>query len=271
MKLVQRRSDTSLGQVKPDAPFGLAALVAHTGIPAPTLHHWLRLGLLPPAHREHSRRNTYDERHVQAARLVRVLRERRGLSLDEIAAVLPSLLEAGEQEAFRPEIWNAAIAAHLRRVQPAEAPAELLDAAAAAFARLGFAEVRVDDVCAAVGMAKGSFYRWFASKEDAYNAAVRHVGARVDTALRDGPGPATAEEAVALLASAVGPHLALLLEAGSRAARGDAGTATALGACIGAIERTLSCTSGFMSQRGRRWLETVFGRAALSAVGLLEG
>jgi len=271
MKLVRRRSDTSLPQVKPDPVFGLAELVARTGVPAPTLHHWLRLGLLPPPHRERSRRNAYDEQHVQAARLVRVLRERRRLSLDEIGAVLPSLIEAGEPQAFRPEMWNAAIAAHLRRVQPAEPPAELLDAAAAAFARLGFAEVRVDDVCAAVGMAKGSFYRWFASKEDAYNAAVRHVGVRVDAALRDGPGPESAEGAVALLAATVGPHLALLLEAGSRAARGDTETAAALGACIGAIQRTLSCTAGFRSQRGRSWLETVFGRAALSAIGLLQG
>ena len=33
--------------------------------------------------------------------------------------------------------------------------------------RFGYAEVRVEDVCVAAGMAKGSFYRWFESKGDA--------------------------------------------------------------------------------------------------------
>jgi AcrR family transcriptional regulator/predicted DNA-binding transcriptional regulator AlpA len=265
---VRRRTTTSLGQDKPDPELGLSDLVARTGVPAPTLHHWLRLGVLPPPVRSGSRRNTYDQRHIQAARLIRVLRERRGLSLEEIAAVLPTLLEAGEQEAFRPEMWSAAIAAHIRRVQPAAPPPELLDAAAAAFAHLGYGEVRVDDLCAAVGMAKGSFYRWFTSKDDAYNAAVRHVGTRVDAELRAREPPATPEEAVVLLAEAVRPHLALLLEAGSRAVRGDAAAAGALGSSIAAIERTLSSVSGFSSQGGRTWLETVFGKAALSAVGV---
>jgi len=182
--------------------------------------------------------------------------------------MLPSLLEAGDKEAFRPEMWSAAMAAHIRRVQPAAPPADLLDAAAGAFAELGYGEVRVDDLCAAVGIAKGSFYRWFASKDDAYNAAVRHVGARVDAELRAREPPTTPEDAVDLLADAVRPYLALLLEAGSRAVRGDGDTADALGSCIAAIERTLSCLSAFSSGGGRSWLETVFGKAALAAVGM---
>jgi len=237
-------------------------------VPGPTLHHWLRLGLLPPPLTSAARRNSYDERHVRAARLVRLLRERRGLSLDEISTILPSLLAADEAEAFRPEMWTSAMAAHVRRVQPAEPPPELLDAAVAAFGRLGYSEVRVEDLCVTAGMAKGSFYRWFESKGDAYEAAIRHVGVRVDATLREREDPASPEEAVSMLADAVGPHLALLLEAGSRADRGDAGTAGALVATVQTIERTLSCLPGFGRRDGWSLLETVFGRAGLSAVGI---
>jgi len=242
--------------------------MTRSGVPGPTLHHWLRLGLLPAPLTSDAHRNSYDDRHVRAARLVRLLRERRGLSLDEIATILPSLLEADEAEAFRPEMWTAAMAAHVRRVQPAEPPPELLDAAVSAFGRLGYAEVRVEDVCVAAGMAKGSFYRWFESKGDAYDAAIRHVGTRVDAELREKADPGSPEEALSMLADAVGPHLALLLEAGSRAVRGDPGTAAALVATVRGIERTLSCLPGFGRRDGGSWLETVFGRAGLSAVGI---
>jgi AcrR family transcriptional regulator/predicted DNA-binding transcriptional regulator AlpA len=247
---------------------GLSELVARTGVPAATLHHWLRLHLLPPPVRVGARRNSYDERHVRAARLVRVLRERRRLSLEEIAAVLPSLLEVDEHEAFRPDMWNAAIAAQMRQVQPSDPPAALLDAAAAAFTQAGYADVRVDDLCAAAGMAKGSFYRWFASKDDAFNAAVRHVGAKASVALQRHELPKTPDEAVALLVTVMAPHIPLLLEAGGRAVRGNAGAASALRGSVEVIQRTLAERSGLRSRAARRWLETVFGRAALTAVGV---
>jgi AcrR family transcriptional regulator/predicted DNA-binding transcriptional regulator AlpA len=263
---VPRHSDTS--QTKSRGQLGLSRLVDLTGVPAATLHHWLRLQLLPPPVRLGARRNVYDERHVRAARLIRVLREHRRLPLEEIAAVLPTLMEVDEQEAFRPEMWNAAIAAQIRQVQPAEPPTELLDAAVAAFTQAGYAEVRVDDVCAAVGMAKGSFYRWFVSKDDAFNAAVRHVGAKASHELSERELPKTPDDAVGLLVTVMAPHVPLLLEAGVRAVRGDAGAAEALLGSVEAIQLTLAERSGLRSRAARRWLETVFGRAALTAVGI---
>src|SRR5215471_4638859 len=194
----------------------LADLVDRTGVPAATLHFWRRRGLLPPAKRVAANRFVYDERHEQAAQLVHVLREERRMPLDDIAAVLLSLLDAPSQEAFRPQMWDAVLAAQERHLRPAEPPSELVNAVRDVFAERGYAFVSVDDLCAAAGIAKGSFYRWFASKDDAYVMAVRSIGDCIEAELAvhaDGAGVAAAQDA---LGRAALPYLALLLEAGSQ-------------------------------------------------------
>src|SRR2546428_11309082 len=86
--------------------FPIRELVARTGVPAATIHHYLRMGLLPPARRTAPNRFLYDERHVQALRLIPVLRERRRLPPPAIRRILPDLLELEQDHAVRPEIWD---------------------------------------------------------------------------------------------------------------------------------------------------------------------
>src|SRR5439155_19252185 len=95
--------------------FAIGELVARTGVPAATVHHYLRMGLLPPARRTAPNRFLYDERHVQALRLIRVLRERRGLPLPVIRRVLPDLLGLERDQAFRPEMWDRAVGIQMGR------------------------------------------------------------------------------------------------------------------------------------------------------------
>lgn len=52
-------------------------------------------------------------------------------------------------------------------------PAEILDAALAAFAERGFAATRLDDVAARAGITKGTLYLYFRNKEDLFKAVVR--------------------------------------------------------------------------------------------------
>src|SRR5499427_7911296 len=52
-------------------------------------------------------------------------------------------------------------------------PAEILDAALAAFAERGFAATRLDDVAARAGITKGTLYLYFSSKEELFKAVVR--------------------------------------------------------------------------------------------------
>lgn len=52
-------------------------------------------------------------------------------------------------------------------------PAEILQAALSVFAESGFAAAKLDDVARRAGVAKGSLYRYFETKEDLFRAVVK--------------------------------------------------------------------------------------------------
>jgi AcrR family transcriptional regulator len=60
-----------------------------------------------------------------------------------------------------------------RRRRKDERPGEIVEAGLAEFAATGFAATRLEDVAKRAGIAKGTIYRYFASKEALFEAAVR--------------------------------------------------------------------------------------------------
>jgi AcrR family transcriptional regulator/predicted DNA-binding transcriptional regulator AlpA len=120
------------------ARYRLGDLVALTGVPASTIHHYLSHGQLPPPERRSSNAFVYDDRHVAALRAIRSRRLR------------------GRAEA------------------PA-ARTRLVDAAIAAFSRDGYQHVSVRSLCARAGVAKGTFYRYFQDKDALFLTAVTEV------------------------------------------------------------------------------------------------
>jgi AcrR family transcriptional regulator len=198
--------------------YTIGELVERTGVPATTIHHYRTLGLLPPPDAVSANRFVYDERHVQALRLIRLLRERRQLALETIREVLPELL-ASDEEAFRPEMWDEVVASH----GGSGTRDAIVAAARHAFAERGYADVNVADVADAVGVGKGTVYRHFASKEDLFTAAaaaaVASVGARFDDEIALLAAPVDQAGAEAALAAALGSELALLVELANRGLR----------------------------------------------------
>jgi AcrR family transcriptional regulator/predicted DNA-binding transcriptional regulator AlpA len=192
----------------------LSDLVHATGVPASTIHHYLKCSLIPPPTRSALNRFRYDERHVTALRLIRRMRERKGLGLEEIAAQLPGLLQ-------RPDVLAD-------EADESDAAGRILEAAIKSFQTNSFNEVTVADVAELAGVAKGSVYRYFASKEELFTAAIEQVLATTATEFAQtiqrlgGPeGVAstpqrTAEEFAGLAAGA----MPMLLELGTRAAKG---------------------------------------------------
>src|SRR5262245_10616903 len=89
----------------------VAELRGRSGVPVSTIHHYRARGLLPPVEPLPTERTRYGEDQLRALKLIRRLRERRGLSLDRIAEILPELL-ASEQEAFQPAMWDRLLRAH---------------------------------------------------------------------------------------------------------------------------------------------------------------
>jgi AcrR family transcriptional regulator len=163
-------------------------------------------------------------------------------------------------------MWDAVIAAQVRRLQPATPPAELLDVVRDVFAGRGYAFVSVDDLCAAAGIAKGSFYRWFESKDDAYVTAVRSIGERTEALLAVQPGGVGMKAAERALGAAVRPYLALLLEAASRTMQGEAAVGSALIDALNAMERSFARLVGSHRAMARRRLEDVLARVVSIAV-----
>lgn len=218
--------------------FPIAELVRRTGVPSSTVHFYLREGLLPAPSRTARNRFLYDERHVQAVRLIRALRRHRRYTVPVIRRILPELLGMGEADAFRPEMWDRAVdlrAARSRRPSPRD---RLVRAAIEAFSHAGYAEVNVDELCRAARIAKGSFYRHFRSKEELFAQAAGDAAAEVVTAFREarGAGPGTAE----MLLGCLEPRLPIVLEVLRRAAQGREGAPGAAQRVLGTIATGIS-------------------------------
>jgi AcrR family transcriptional regulator len=78
---------------------------------------------------------------------------------------------------------------------------ELVAAARRVFERDGYSGARVADIAAGAGVAHGSFYTYFSSKQDAFLAVMRAVGVQFREAIAGPPGEVHADAYHALDAS----------------------------------------------------------------------
>lgn len=211
--------------------FPISELVERSATPPATIHHYLRLGLLPAPRRAAPNRFLYDARHVEHLRLIRLLRERRRLPLPVIRRILPDLAEMEDEQAFRPEMWDRVMAPHLRRGRGRPPQVRLLDAAKDAFSRRGYADVRVEDICRAARVAKGSFYRHYRTKEDLFLAAAESSAKEVARGFAESLGPGTHPESrgAEALAEAIAARLPLFLDLFAHALQGRPGHRAAAG------------------------------------------
>lgn len=204
--------------------FSMSEIVQRTGVPAATVRYYLAEGLLPAPVKAAANRFLYDERHVEVVQLVRLLRERRGLSLETIGRLLPELLPdlVGQPQrgVFRPEMWGEVLTRGRAAAGGPSMRDRLVEIGTVAFSGRGYAEVTVDDVCREADIAKGSFYRHFASKEELFLAVSETVARRAADAFLvwASAGSVTPADAVPALADAMAPHLAVVLDLTSLAA-----------------------------------------------------
>jgi AcrR family transcriptional regulator len=252
---------------------GISELSARTGVPAATIHHYLRQGLLPVPLRVARNRFLYDGRHVRRLRLVRALRTSRGLSLDAIRAILPRLAGLEEADAFRPAMWDRLLERRSETSRRRAPATRLLDAATAAFARYGYDEVNVEDICRRAGIAKGSFYRLYPSKQDLFFAAARGAAAGIAAGLPPPIGTPRRSSFEERLATLLAPHLPLFLDLLTRGLQGrpgyrDAGRAI-LGGLAAEVGRAMGASPPRAQRLGAEVLAAAVSRAARDA--FLEG
>ena len=73
-----------------------------------------------------------------------------------------------------------------RRRDPDARPDQILDAALDLFGEAGFAAARLDDIARRAGLAKGTIYLYFPTKEDLFKAVVRReIVSRIEDAERN--------------------------------------------------------------------------------------
>ena len=129
-------------------------------------------------------------------------------------------------------------------------PGEILAAALALFAERGFAATRLDDVAQRAGIAKGTIYLYFQTKEDLFRAVVRHdlipAIARLEETARAHRGPIA--ELVRTLIGAI-------------AAQGDSE--------IAAIPRLVLAEAGNFPTLARFYAEEVAGRGLALLAGVI--
>ena len=186
----------------------LSELVARTGVPASTIHHYRRSGLIPPPVRLSANRFGYDEGHVEALLRIR-----------------------GCPPSDTPELRDRIVAAAIE-----------------AFKTRSYGEVTVSDIAEAAHTAKGNLYRYFDSKEDLLTAAVETLlddtRVRFEAASESlgGIEGLRADPAKAALAFGyiVADVLPMLLELGARAAKGHEPSAD----LARKVLRTLAGTAG---------------------------
>lgn len=210
-----RHSD---GQQSDNGAIPLGQLVVMSGVPASTVHHYRRLGLLPAPMPARTGRFSYGARHLQALKLIRELREERGMPLGQIKLVLPALLEGKEPSPPSPE------------ESVCEPQQRLIEAAIRLFSEpKGYASVTVSEIAAAAGIAKGSVYRYFPSKEALFTAVVENLcqdtAERFAQAVAELGGPegvaSDPNKTAFIFGRLIVRAMPILLELGPRAARGD--------------------------------------------------
>ncbi|MBF6301488.1 TetR family transcriptional regulator [Nocardia amamiensis] len=136
----------------------MAELSSSSGIPASTIRHYLRLGLLPEPLRTAPTMAYYGPEHRE--RLIHIRRR----------------LEAGAtlQEVRRELVGQASPPARPENDQPVHSSqrARLIEAGSAVFLHAGFEAASVEDVVARAGVGKGAFYRHFDGKRDLLAACI---------------------------------------------------------------------------------------------------
>ena len=247
--------------------FGVSELAERAGVPVPTIHHYRRLGLLPPARQLSANRFTYDERHVAALSAIRALRAHQ-VPLERVRRVLP-LLEASTDK-LSEDGWASLIAEGSTGSDPTAE--RLLEVARDSFARHGYDGVSVGEICDTAGVAKGTFYRYFASKDAIFVAAARSTVEAVGEELDRLGGTLSEREALWELESLLTPLVPLLLEAATRELREQPRSAGILLAIAQGLEGRLGPRLRAKGSRAlpaaRRVVETVILGLVRPALGL---
>ena len=133
----------------------LSAYEAESGsaISRSLVSHYIEEGLLPPSEEG----ETFGRNHLERLVMIEHLRSRYGMSSEDISGIFGVVITTHEGEPqVRPEVEKQAVDRRQRIIANAS---EL-------FAAKGYHGTTIDEIVQATGIAKGTFYVYFSSKEE---------------------------------------------------------------------------------------------------------
>jgi len=149
------------------------------GFSKSTIHHYVKIGLLPPPSRARTNLYLYDETHLLGLERIRRLKETENLSLEQVKEALERdpMITDGESSftrtAFRKgrEYSQPQVTPSLHDVKRLE----ILDEAIMLFSKLGYDAVKVSDITDALHMGKGTFYLYFKNKRELFRSCFKRL------------------------------------------------------------------------------------------------
>ena len=148
--------------------------------------------------------------------------------------------------------------------RPASAgtPDRILEVARQLFHRRGFADVGINDICTTAGVAKGSFYHFFPSKQALLEAVIKHNADAIigDLNRRSRNAPNGRQAVLA--------HFEDLVDQ----AREDCGRETVLGCAVGTLASEMSASNeGARTEAQRAFLRWQMALAGAIRAGIGDG
>jgi AcrR family transcriptional regulator len=139
-------------------PLTISELERQSGVGRTTIHHYIRIGLLPPAQKASPTRSFYDGSHAELLDEINRLKAE-GLTLKEIEDRLGPHIEVAAEKSV-----------DLVAIQTEETRRAILEAAAHRFAERGYDNTRISDICKDVGVTAPLLYTHFPSKQQLFVA-----------------------------------------------------------------------------------------------------
>jgi len=144
----------------------ISELAAATGVSAPTIHFYVKEGLLPKPFKTGQTMAYYTDEHLETLRMIKTLREAR-YSIAMIRQILAEKGVGGEPTRSRQKTRS------IRRE-------EILNSAILLFREKGFNETSITDIIQHAGAGRGTFYAYFNNKEELFFECADKVFLAID-------------------------------------------------------------------------------------------
>lgn len=143
-------------------PMSISQLSSASGLSKSTIHHYLKLGLLPPPIKARANLYVYTAVHLGWLQHIQHIRGSRNISLTELKEALDKEpLELGGASPAHTDRQEGEVfdLQQTKRLQ-------IIDKSITMFSKFGYEAVKVGDITDALQMGKGTFYLYFKNKRE---------------------------------------------------------------------------------------------------------